>query len=75
MMLLALALAAQYPPGPAILMISGNNRQFVQFSSFARCEAARKLLEAEWAEYRRQTEAKGYKMIPGTETKARCIPG
>lgn len=78
---LALVLAAptassSQPSGPAVLFIQESTVwHFVQFSSYARCEAARRMLEAEGAEYRRNAAAKGMPVIPGTEPRYRCIPG
>jgi hypothetical protein len=84
--LIALALAAQTSAqpqgpwtkysGPAILLIRRTNgRDFVPFSSFARCETARKMFEAEDAQAQQRNEAAGYKAVPGTAPLYRCIAG
>jgi hypothetical protein len=64
------------PAGPAILYIQESTGwHFVPFSSFARCEAARRTFEAENAEYRRNEAVNGRAIVPGTEPRYRCIPG
>jgi hypothetical protein len=68
--------ASSQPSGPAILYVQESTGwHFVQFSNFARCEAARRMFEAENAEYRRNAAARGIQMVPGTEPIYRCIPG
>lgn len=62
--------------GPAILRISRTTViEWVPFSSFARCQAAARMLQEEDAEHRRQQTAKGYQFVAGTEPRYRCIPG
>lgn len=73
--LIVAALAPTILPGPAILYINGSEMHFVAFSSFERCEEARAQLEKEWAEYRQSMERSGFKQVPGTGNKAKCIPG
>ena len=73
---LVLAQTSSAPSGPSILMIRRTNgRDFVQFSSFGRCQAAKRFLEAEVAEARRLNQAKGYVPVPGIEPQYRRIAG
>ena len=75
-LLMAFAAAASQPSGPAVLEIRrATGFDFVQFSSFARCEAASRLLQAEDERIRELSEARGFHHIPGTEPIYRCIPG
>lgn len=78
---LALAAQPQAGPwtkygGPAILYVQrSNGRDFVPFSSFARCEAFRKILEQESAEADRRNTESGFTTVPGTAPRYRCFPG
>lgn len=74
---LAAAAVAQPVSGPAMLVISTTNHglQFVPFSTWARCEAAREMIQRKWAADSKPYEAQGYKPIPGTEPQVLCIAG
>ena len=83
MLFLPMLIAAAAPQGPAILHVHSYQfgEQFAYFSSFERCEAFRRRLEAEWIQASRtllhitsptqSTPAP----LPGTETKTECIAG
>jgi hypothetical protein len=74
-LLWAFAAMAQ-PNGPAILVVErANGTDYVPFSTFARCEAARKLFEQEQREAERRADSRGMPIIPGTGPVFRCIPG
>jgi hypothetical protein len=76
----ALLLAlAQTGFSPAVLVVerpAGGESTYVNFSSFARCETERRHLERAWAEANRRFErTTGARLVAGTGTTARCIPG
>lgn len=72
----AAAALSTAPSGPAIMVIRRTTGTvFVQFSSFERCEDARRTFEQFDAEARRKNAESGYTTVPGTEPTYHCIPG
>ena len=75
MILLFLA-AAVAQPSPAVLIIkTSSGYQFAQFSSLARCEAARAAILADREAKQQEMEKRGYKLVAPAEFKAVCMPG
>ncbi len=71
----AMAMQAQ-PSGPGMLVIQKTTgTEYVQFSTFARCEAAKRDFDRRLESARVRNEAQGYRVVAGTAPTARCIPG
>jgi hypothetical protein len=65
-----------HPSGPGMLVISKTiGTDYVQFSTFARCEAAKRDFDQRQREYSQRLETSGYTVVGGTMATARCIPG